>query len=172
MLSLVLRHSPQAIGISLDANGWTDVDTLISKARQGGKALDHETLLRIVATNDKKRFTLSEDGTRIRAAQGHSIEVDLALAPIDPPAILYHGTATRFLASIQTQGLIAGKRRFVHLSADRETARRVGGRHGKPVVLVIDTPGMKIRGMHFYRTENDVWLTAHVPPEFLAEQNP
>jgi len=169
-LSLVLRHKPDTIGLTLDANGWVDIDVLLGAARDHGKKIDRQTLDRVVATNDKRRFSISEDGTRIRAAQGHSVAIDLALAPIIPPEVLYHGTATRFLDSIMAKGLIPGRRRHVHLSADIETAERVGKRHGKPVVLIIDAAAMTTRGVNFYRSENDVWLTDHVPSEHLTPQ--
>ena len=130
-LSLILRHRPETIGLSLDENGWVDIDELQAAARAHGKKLDRTTLDRVVATNDKRRFVISGDGKRIRAAQGHSVAIDLALEPASPPETLYHGTATRFLASITAKGLVPGRRRHVHLSADEETAVRVGSRHGK-----------------------------------------
>ncbi len=168
-LSYVLRHAPDSIGLQLDAEGWTDVVALIEKAQAAGKPIDHGTLTEIVATSDKKRFTLSEDGKSIRAAQGHSIDVDLGIEPQTPPDTLFHGTAVKSLGAITTEGLKAGKRTKVHLSADEETARRVGQRHGKPVVLLIDTKAMRDQGFLFWRADNGVWLTDHVPPQFLKE---
>ena len=131
-LSLVLRHKPETIGLTLDANGWADVEELMERARQNGRPLTRPLLERVVAENDKKRFALSEDGTKIRANQGHSITVDLALKPQLPPETLYHGTASRFIASIRQQGLRPGSRQHVHLSVDEATATNVGQRHGKP----------------------------------------
>jgi putative RNA 2'-phosphotransferase len=163
-LSLVLRHAPERIGIVLDAQGWTNVDDLIAKAAAAGVALDRATLKEIVATSDKQRFTLSDDGTRIRAAQGHSVEVDLDLASAIPPAILFHGTARDNTTAILAEGLRPGKRRHVHLSPDVETARRVGMRHGSPVIFHVDTARMHADGLMFWQADNGVWLTADVPP--------
>lgn len=168
-LSFVLRHEPQAIGLALDESGWADVGELIDKAAKAGRHYTPELIAEIVATSDKKRFTLSEDGTRIRAAQGHSVEVDLGLPPIVPPALLYHGTATRFLVSIREQGLRPGSRQQVHLSGDLETARKVGMRHGSPVVLVVKAGEMHAAGFAFYRADNGVWLTDHVPRAYIEE---
>lgn len=166
-LSLILRHKPQTIGLTLDGEGWADVDELIEKAVAHGRRIDKGQLREIVASNDKKRFAFSDDARRIRAVQGHSVNVDLGLEPQTPPSVLYHGTATRFLSSIFTQGLIRGSRRHVHLSADMATAVRVGSRHGKPVVLELDTAAMVAAGHVFFRSENGVWLTEQVPPDFL-----
>lgn len=168
-LSYVLRHAPESIGLRLDANGWADVDALLAKAAEVGTALDRATLQEIVATSDKKRFTLSEDGARIRAAQGHSVAVELGLEPAPPPETLYHGTATRFLGAIRSEGLKPGSRQKVHLSADEVTARAVGQRHGKPVVLRIEAGAMHRDGYAFYRADNGVWLTDLVPPQYLNE---
>lgn len=167
-LSYVLRHAPESINLSLDAHGWADIDALIEKARNNGQTLDLASLQRIVAESDKKRFTISDDGKRIRAAQGHSVSVNLALSPHQPPDVLYHGTATRFLANIEAQGLVSGSRQQVHLSADIETAQKVGQRHGKPVVLVIDTKGMFADGLKFYHADNGVWLTDTVPVNYIS----
>lgn len=167
-LSLVLRHEPGRIGLTLDAAGWTDVSALLAACAAHGVALSHAELARIVATSDKQRFALSEDGTRIRANQGHSIPVELALAPAEPPAVLYHGTVERFLPSIRAHGLVKGERHHVHLSAERATAERVGGRRGKPVVLEIRAAEMAAAGHAFFVSANGVWLTDAVAPEFLA----
>lgn len=167
-LSYILRHAPESIGLDLDSEGWTDIDTLISKANAAGQAIDPEMLLRTVRDSEKKRFTLSEDGTRIRAAQGHSIKVDLGHAPSKPPAQLFHGTATRFLEAILAEGLHPGTRQQVHLSAEQETATQVGARHGKPVVLSVDASRMAEDGHTFFKAENGVWLTDHVPAVFLT----
>ena len=170
-LSYVLRHKPDSIGLTLDPQGWAHVDELISKAQAAGSLLTQEALREIVETSDKKRFSLSEDGTRIRAAQGHSISVHLGLFPQSPPPVLYHGTATRFLNSILANGLCAQSRQQVHLSSDKVTARRVGERHGKPVILKIDTLQMCAKGFKFFLAENGVWLVDQVPVEFLSVLN-
>lgn len=166
-LSYVLRHAPESIGLTLDDNGWADVSDLLDKARAAGSLFDRATLLQVVATSDKQRFTLSEDATRIRAAQGHSIEVDLDIAAMIPPAMLFHGTAAAHIQAIMAEGLKPGRRQKVHLSLDEETAVKVGQRHGKPVVLRVDAAGMHAHGLAFWRAENGVWLTDHVPPQFL-----
>ncbi len=137
-LSLILRHEPARIGLTLDPNGWADVEQLLQLAGQRGVRLDRPTLERVVAENDKQRFAFSPDGTRIRASQGHSIAVDLQLEPLAPPDVLYHGTAERFQAAIVEQGLLPRSRQHVHLSGDVETALRVVRLHGKPVVFVVE----------------------------------
>lgn len=167
-LSFVLRHKPDAIGLTLRPDGWIDIDELIAKANAAGTRFDRETLLLVVATSDKKRFSVSEDGGRIRAAQGHSVPVELGLLPQEPPAVLYHGTATRFLDSIRKHGLKPQARQHVHLSNDQATAQRVGQRHGKPIVLKVDARAMHAMGIRFYRADNGVWLTDEVSPEFLG----
>lgn len=165
-LSLVLRHQPDVAGLTLDAEGWAEIDALLAAApRRLG--LSRARLEEIVVTNDKKRFQISEDGRRIRAVQGHSVVVDLALAPLAPPELLFHGTATRFLAAILQEGLKPGSRRHVHLSADAATARRVGARHGAPVVLEVEAAAAHEAGQSFYQAENGVWLTEPLAPEFL-----
>jgi putative RNA 2'-phosphotransferase len=166
-LSLVLRHEPGKIGLNLDAAGWVDVDALLTACRRNGVAIDRAGLEEVVATNDKKRFALSEDGRRIRASQGHSIEVSLGYKAQLPPARLFHGTATRFGPSIREQGLLKMERHHVHLSATEETARKVGGRHGKPLVLVVDSEAMAAAGHLFFLSENSVWLTESVPVQFI-----
>jgi putative RNA 2'-phosphotransferase len=166
-LSLVLRHEPARIGIALDSAGWTDVDALLAASAAHGVAITRDELVQIVATSDKQRFALSPDGARIRANQGHSVEVELELAPATPPAILYHGTVDRFLDSIRAQGLIKGERHHVHLSADLATAQKVGGRRGKPVVLAVRAAEMVAAGHPFYVSENGVWLTDAVPVTFV-----
>lgn len=168
-LSYVLRHAPESIGLTLDENGWTGVDELLAKAGAAGRRLDRAMLEEIVATSDKKRFTLSDDGSRIRAAQGHSVEVALGLEPVTPPETLYHGTATRFLDAIRAEGLKPGSRQQVHLSADAATATAVGSRHGKPAVLRVAAGVMHQEGHAFFQADNGVWLTDHVPPRFLSE---
>ena len=167
-LSYVLRHAPKSIGVAMDGEGWVSVDELIEKARAAGKPIDLPTLREVVETSDKKRFTLSDDGAFIRAAQGHSVEVDTVGEPVAPPAVLFHGTATRFLKPILEQGLKPMNRRHVHLSADTETAKRVGMRYGVPVVLQVDAAAMQAAGQPFFRADNGVWLTGPVAPGYLS----
>lgn len=167
-LSLVLRHAPETIGISLDSQGWVEVNRLVDAARQHGKAISLALVHEVVATSDKQRFALSEDGLMIRANQGHSLKsVELALDSIVPPETLFHGTVSEFLKSIRLQGLTKRSRNHVHLSADEETAMKVGARRGKPVVLIISAFKMHEAGYVFFRSANGVWLTDHVPPEFI-----
>lgn len=167
-LSYVLRHTPESIDLQLDSDGWGDVDTLIAGAARQGRSLDLAHLQAVVASSDKKRFGLSEDGRRIRAVQGHSTQsVDLQHEVKSPPALLYHGTARRFLDAINEQGLIPGNRHHVHLSQDPATALAVGQRYGAPVLLHIDAAGMHAQGLTFYQADNGVWLTAHVPVAFI-----
>ncbi|HBQ78762.1 MAG TPA: RNA 2'-phosphotransferase [Erwinia persicina] len=169
-LSYVLRHQPEAIGLTLDSEGWADIDTLIACAKNDSKSLTRETILSIVESSDKKRFSLSEDGLKIRAVQGHSSQqVDINYQESTPPDVLYHGTATRFLESILIQGLISGSRQYVHLSADEATANSVGQRHGKPTVLKIDALAMHKQGMKFYQADNGVWLTKAVASTFIIQ---
>jgi len=170
-LSLVLRHRPEAIGLALDGGGWASVAELIEKAGIHGRRLDLDLIADVVAHNDKKRFSLSPNGERIRANQGHSFPVDLGLEPVEPPAVLFHGTARRFLDSILASGLEPRGRQHVHLSADRETATKVGQRHGKPVVLEVDAAAMAELGHTFYLSANGVWLTESVPARFLLPNN-
>lgn len=167
-LSFVLRHKPDEIGLTLSADGWANVDELVVKAIAAGTAFDRADLLCVVASSDKKRFSLSPDGGSIRAAQGHSVSVELGLAPEAPPSILYHGTATRFVDAILSEGLKPQARQQVHLSSDKATAERVGQRHGKPHIFKVDAGGMHAKGFKFFRADNGVWLTDRVPPEFLA----
>ncbi len=167
-LSLILRHQPEVVGATLDSAGWIDVDDLLEKLRLHGKLVSRDLLEDVVATSDKQRFTFSEDGTRIRANQGHSLSsVDLALDPTVPPERLFHGTIANFIASIRERGLEKRSRQHVHLSKDEETARIVGARRGKPTILVVRSREMHARGYAFYLSANQVWLTDHVPPEFI-----
>ncbi|SDY70534.1 putative RNA 2'-phosphotransferase [Lysobacter sp. yr284] len=166
-LSLVLRHEPQAIGLTLDAQGWADVDEFIAKAGAHGKPYSRALIEQLVRDSDKQRFKLSDDGLRIRANQGHSIDIDLALQPVEPPASLYHGTATRFAGSIRRSGLDKRSRQHVHLSLDRDTAVKVGSRHGTPLVLHVRAGEMHAHGIAFYRADNGVWLTDAVAPQFI-----
>lgn len=168
-LSYVLRHQPDSIGIVLDREGWTDIASLLVAANTAGMPLTRDVLDRVVQDSDKQRFAISNDGMAIRANQGHSTQhVDLHFTPCEPPALLYHGTAERFLPAIQAQGLIAGQRHYVHLSADPATAELVGRRHGQPVILAIRAGEMHAKGLTFSQADNGVWLTRHVPPEFFS----
>ena len=169
-LSLVLRHKPETIGLNLDPQGWADVDTLIELARKKGRQIDRSILQQVVTENDKQRFTFSQDKSKIRANQGHSIEVDLGLIPQQPPKYLYHGTATRFVDSILMQGLRKQNRHHVHLSSDRATAIELGKRYGKPIVLKIQAQKMYDAGLPFYLSQNNVWLTDGVPVEYIEFQ--
>lgn len=166
-LSRVLRHAPESVGLRLDEAGWTEVDALLEAARRAGVPLDRPTLERVVAENDKRRFALSADGTRIRASQGHSVPVELGLAPAAPPDVLFHGTADRNLASIRAHGLRPGRRTHVHLSSDEATAVAVGRRHGRPVVQRVLAGRMHAAGHAFYRSDNGVWLTDAVPAHHI-----
>src|SRR6478672_11499013 len=164
-LSLVLRHEPELIGITLDEAGWVAVDELLAGCARQGRAISRAELAEIVRTSDKQRFALSEDGTRIRANQGHSVPVELGHEPATPPEVLYHGTAEKYLASIRREGLRKGERHHVHLSDRVETAKAVGSRHGRLVLLEVAAGRMARDGHTFYRTTNGVWLTDHVPVE-------
>ena len=167
-LSLVLRHKPDAIGISLDPEGWASIEEILEKSA-ANLGLSRERISEIVRDNDKQRFSISEDGQYIRANQGHSIKVDLGLGSVEPPETLFHGTATRFLASILEQGLLPRNRQHVHLSADIRTARKVGIRHGKLALLKVGSGEMARNGHLFYQSENGVWLTDHVPCESIEQ---
>ena len=167
-LSYILRHHPESVGLTLDSEGWADVAVLLDCAQRHGRPVSRELLQQVVDTNDKKRFTLSDDGCRIRAAQGHSTaQVAIEYAPRTPPVTLYHGTATRFLDAIAAQGLLPGSRHHVHLSADVPSAAKVGSRHGKPAVLAVDAAAMQRDGLKFHLSDNGVWLTDSVPPQYL-----
>lgn len=167
-ISLVLRHKPETIGLNMDSEGWVDVDELIHKANAYRSAsLTREMLDEVVATNDKKRFAYSDDGKRIRASQGHSIDVDLKLEPKDPPEYLYHGTANTSLGMIFRDGLKKMKRQHVHLSQSDDTATKVGSRHGKPVVLKVKAQEMKKDGFDFFLSANGVWLVDNVPVKYI-----
>ena len=167
-LSLILRHKPDAIEVNLDESGWVDIAELVEKSRKAGVNINPDLIRKIVATSDKQRFAISEDGLRIRANQGHSITVNLDLEEAKPPQQLYHGTATHNLAAIRQQGLIKGNRQYVHLSPDKETAEIVGKRYGKPVVLTIHADRMHQAGIKFYLSVNGVWLTDYVPKEYIT----
>ncbi|MFW0736538.1 RNA 2'-phosphotransferase [Flavobacterium sp. T12S277] len=166
-LSLVLRHSPETIGLKLDENGWADVEELITKCSQKGNKLDVELLDYVVENNDKKRFAFNEDKTKIRASQGHSISVELNLNEAEPSEFLYHGTVGKFMESIKREGLQKMSRQHVHLSQDKETAIKVGSRRGAPQILTVRSGAMYKDGFKFYLSENNVWLTAEVPAKYI-----
>jgi putative RNA 2'-phosphotransferase len=165
-LAKYLRHDPAAIGLSVDAGGWVGVRDLLAACERAGMPMTRAELEHVVATNDKQRFVL--DGDRIRANQGHSIAVELGLSAAEPPALLYHGTVARFLTQIRRDGLRPMRRHDVHLSPDVETARRVGARRGKPVVLTVRSGAMHHAGHEFRQSANGVWLTKSVPASFLS----
>ncbi|GGS38092.1 putative RNA 2'-phosphotransferase [Streptomyces daghestanicus] len=160
-----LRHQPERIGLTLDEGGWVEIDTLLAATAAHGFRIGREELDHVVAANDKQRFAV--DGTRIRASQGHSVDVDLGLPPATPPPHLYHGTVARHLDAIRAEGLRPMNRHAVHLSADRETATRVGARRGRPVVLAVDAAAMHRDGHVFRISANGVWLTEAVPARYL-----
>lgn len=165
-LSLILRHKPDAVGITLDEHGWADVDALLAGLSRT-EPCDLTRLERIVAEDEKQRYSFNEDHTLLRANQGHSIPVDVELEPLTPPPALYHGTGEKYVASIESQGLLPKSRLYVHLSPDVETATKVGARHGKPVVYRVDSEKMAEKGYAFFRSVNGVWLTKCAPREFL-----
>ena len=166
-LSLVLRHEPDRIGLALDHEGWADVDLLIERASQHGMPLTRELVRRVVETSGKQRFALDGTARRIRANQGHSIDVDLGLDPREPPAVLFDGTGSAAVAAIRAGGLQPGSRRHVHLSPDEVTAIKVGRRHGRPVVLRVQSGRMWMAGSRFFCSVNGVWLTSAVAPGFI-----
>lgn len=168
LLSYVLRHAPESLGINLDEGGWTSVEDLITKAQRAGHQIDRAVLEAVVAESDKKRFTLSADGKLIRAAQGHSVSVELGISPTAPPETLFHGTGSSAVDAILSEGLKAGSRKHVHLSIDAQTASAVGSRHGKPVVFRVDAGRMHKDGLQFWQADNGVWLTHHVPSAYLS----
>ncbi|QJW85901.1 RNA 2'-phosphotransferase [Ramlibacter terrae] len=179
LLSKVLRHEPELIGVRLDAQGWADIDNLLlaigraassplaGKRLRGLPAVNRQFLQQVVAENDEGRFAVSSDGTRIRAVQGHSVRVDLGYAHEQPPKVLFHGTAAASLPSIERQGLVPGSRHAVHLSSARDAARAVGARHGRPVVLTVLAGRMQQDGLAFAQATNGGWLTESVPPKYL-----
>lgn len=169
-ISLILRHKPETIGITLDEHGWADTEELIKGVNAAGYPLGAERLDEIVRTDSKQRYSFNEDKTRIRANQGHSINVDVELKEAEPPEQLFHGTGEKFAAAIRSEGLKPKSRLYVHLSKDRQTAETVGARHGKPHVFFVHSGKMFRSGYKFYLSENGVWLTKYVPPEFLGER--
>lgn len=170
-LSLVLRHRPDAIGITLDSGGWTSIAELVEKARKAGVRLSGPLVRQVVTTSDKQRFCISGDGLRIRANHGHSLpEIDLGLQPAVPPEILFHGTARHLLTSIAAQGILPGRRQMVHLTESYEAAAGNGRRHGTPVVLRIFAGRMHAEGFRFYRSASGVWLTERVPVGYVVAE--
>lgn len=182
LLSKVLRHEPALVGLKLDAQGWARVEDLIRgverarRASTADKRLRHlppvtkAAILDVVASNDKQRFAVSSDGERIRAVQGHSVDVELEHPVKEPPGVLFHGTAAENWESIASEGLRRASRHAVHLSPDATTARRVGARHGRPIVIVVAAGRMHADGFQFTQADNGVWLVAHVPPEYLRRE--
>ncbi len=171
-ISLILRHKPETIGIVLDEHGWADVEELIRGINGAGNhRLEMELLEEIVRTDEKQRYSFNEDHTLIRANQGHSIPVDVELEEKVPPAVLYHGTGEKYVASIDAQGLLPKGRLYVHLSSDVETAKKVGMRHGKPVIYTIDCAKMTADGYQFYLSANKVWLIKQVPAKYLVKES-
>lgn len=169
-ISLILRHKPEVIGISLDEHGWADVEDLIAGVnRSEGHFLDMDTLEEIVRTDEKQRYSFNADHTLLRANQGHSIPVDVELEEKIPPEVLWHGTGEKYVSSIDEQGLIPKSRLYVHLSSDVATAKKVGSRHGKPVIYQVDCRKMTEDGFHFYLSANKVWLTKSVPAKYLRK---
>ena len=169
-ISLILRHRPEAAGITLDEHGWADVQELIRGINATGRyRLDEKLLEVIVRTDEKQRYSFNEDHTLIRANQGHSIPVDVELEKKTPPAVLYHGTGEKYTASIDEQGLIPKSRLYVHLSSDPETAKKVGSRHGRPVIYTVACAAMTEDGYVFYLSANKVWLTKNGPAKYLRK---
>ena len=166
-LSLILRHKPEEISLSLDENGWAVINELIEKSKAKKVYFDIDILTEVVETNNKKRFTFNEDKTKIRANQGHSIDIDLNLEPMEPPTELYHGTAIANVDSIRKSGIEKRKRQHLHLSHELDTAKNVGSRHGKPIILVIDSKQMYEDGCLFYFSKNGVWLTEYIDPKYI-----
>jgi len=171
-LSLWLRHQPEAGGLTLDPQGWTEVDAVLAALDRAGAGRGWDDLLRVVEESDKQRFELSGDAARIRARQGHSVEVALDWPRTDPPELLWHGTVARFLPAIRAEGLKPMRRHHVHLSGDLDTATRVGQRRGAPVILAVRAAALAETGRDFFLTSNGVWLTEAVPPAFLEPWEP
>lgn len=166
-ISYILRHHPEAVNLELDENGWADTEELINKINLSGSAIDFAKLNEIVKTNDKKRYEFSDDYKKIRACQGHSINVDLNLKPVKPPQCLYHGTALKNVEIIKKEGLRKISRQYVHLSIDYETAYNVGKRHGKPYIIKVESGKMYDNGHVFYLSKNKVWLSEDINSEYL-----
>ncbi len=163
-----LRHAPDALGLTLQPGGWVPVDDLLAASHRAGFTITDDALIECVETNDKQRFSFDDTGDLVRANQGHSVEVDLQLEQKKPPDVLFHGTVERFFTSIMAEGLKKGQRHHVHLSKDTETARKVGARRGRPVILQVDAGKMHAAGFKFFVSVNGVWLTDSVPATFLV----
>ncbi len=173
LLAFGLRHEPTALGLELDSSGWADVAAVLAGLAARGESVTSEELTEVVATSDKKRFAISEDGARIRASQGHSVDIDLALPPREPPEILFHGTSANVVEAIRRLGLVPGSRQHVHLSADERTAEIVARRREGPhVILRVRAAALHHAGHAFFLSENGVWLTTHVPPAFVQSPPP
>ncbi|MEE4210148.1 MAG: RNA 2'-phosphotransferase [Parvularcula sp.] len=168
LLCRLLSHSPEDAGLEVDVQGWCKIDELLRALKNAGRPMTRARLLEIVEHDEKQRFTICPAGRRISTAQGHSLDIDLGLSPIEPPEILYRGTASQALDAIFKEGLKPGRRRHVHLSLDQETASMVGRRHGRTVVLHVRAGQMHAMAHVFWRADNGVWLTDRVPPDFLA----
>lgn len=166
-LSYALRHAPEKAGVRIDANGWVFIDDLVNACVRNGYDVDYDVILDIVENNDKQRYSISICGNKIRANQGHSINVDVELKEVVPPDILFHGTAKKFVSSILEQGLMPKSRLYVHLSSDQETATKVGQRHGVPVILKINTGAMHRDNVKFYVSDNNVWLVKTVDKKYI-----
>ncbi|MEM7161799.1 MAG: RNA 2'-phosphotransferase [Bacteroidota bacterium] len=171
LMSLALRHKPKALGIELDAIGWCGSDELINGLKRKGIEVDFDLLKEVVNENDKQRFIFNEDGSKIRANQGHSIDIDLELVPAEPPEYLYHGTIKKFMDAIQREGLKKMSRQHVHLSHEKETATNVGSRRGKAIVLTVRSGEMNRDGIEFYQSANGVWLTDKVMPHYILQDD-
>jgi putative RNA 2'-phosphotransferase len=179
LLSKVLRHEPDLVGVRLDDQGWVGVQELIAGIRRAARApnavkrlrtlpeVTVEAIQTVVAANSKQRFAFSADGLRIRAVQGHSVEVELGYVPRLPPQVLFHGTAATNWASIAAQGLHRGQRHAVHLSGDVATAKAVGSRHGRAIVLQVAAAQMHAAGYAFTQADNGTWLVSDVPAKYL-----
>ncbi len=166
-LSLILRHNPSKIGLELDENGWADVSELITKVNKYKPGLTNDILENVVKSCDKQRFAFNENRSKIRANQGHSIKVDLEYTAVQPPEFLYHGTVGKFREDIRRKGLLKMSRHHVHLSEELETAMRVGSRRGVPIILIVKSGDMYRKGIEFYQSDNGVWLTDTVAPEYI-----
>lgn len=167
LLSLALRHNPNALALHLDEHGYAKVSHVLKGLKTKGHDFSREDLERLVLDNDKQRFAFNDGGDKIRASQGHSIQIDLGYQPKQPPDVLYHGTATRYLDSIHKRGILKGSRAYVHLSDNTTTALNVGGRHGNPIVLSINASLMYEKQHEFYLSDNGIWLTDFVPSRFI-----
>ena len=168
LMSYALRHHPDSLGIQLNENGWTDVEILIKKVRKKHAGFNFEKLIEVVESNDKQRFGFNDDKTKIRANQGHSVNIELELKTSTPPHTLYHGTVSKFISSIKEKGLIKGSRQHVHLSENLDTATQVAQRRGKAIILKVNTYKMMQDGYTFYLSENNVWLIDSVPAEYIT----